>query len=86
MSSLFSNRQNGGCLGLTNIQYIFKDAYFTSIIKTDTCSEVTFKRSLNFSKYIGEIYDYVWFVDYVFQYDHANHVMKDARLTHHRSL
>ena len=43
-SSLYSFRGLGGCLGLLNIGYIFKDVYLTNNVTTDTCSDVTFQR------------------------------------------
>ena len=44
---------DSGCLGLINMDFLFKNAYLTSIVQTDTCSEVTFALGLA----IGELHD-----------------------------
>ena len=33
---------DSACLGLINMDWVFKNAYLTSIVQTETCTEVTF--------------------------------------------
>lgn len=35
-----------GCLGLTNLDWFFQEAYMTCIVTTDTCSDKSFTQLL----------------------------------------